>query len=151
MFSIFCVFSQLLYLAKCNASDPFQQWEGATLSAAASAATGKGKPSTIKNVGTATCLATLIGVETSFLRCHFILKQNVTQDRLGTDVGTVEKEHDVPPAGDPTHAGTCAEADGAALFLYNASNATVSVARGSAGAAGHGVPGACLVRAFDCS
>eukprot|EP01043_Picozoa_sp_COSAG02_P006511 COSAG02_NODE_186_length_30414_cov_24.815372_12_plen_976_part_00 len=88
-----------LYLAKCNTSDPYQSWEGGTLTAA-----GSGKPSTIKNLGTNTCLGTLVG--------------------------------------DPTTAGTCGK--GAALFLYNSSNTTVSVAKGSEGAAGHGLPGACL-------
>lgn len=90
---------QLLYLAKCNSSDPYQRWEGGTLTEA-----GSGKPSTIRNLGTGTCLGTLVG--------------------------------------DPVTADTCEE--GAALFLYNSSNTTVSVAKASAGATGHGLPGACL-------
>ena len=45
----------LLYLAACNATDPHQKWQGATLTAA-----GAGKPSTVRNVGTGTCLGTLV-------------------------------------------------------------------------------------------
>ena len=44
-----------LYLAACNASDPHQRWEGATLSAS-----GAGKPSVVRNVGTGSCLATAV-------------------------------------------------------------------------------------------
>lgn len=43
-----------VYLAACNASDPYQQWEGSTFSSA-------GAPSTIKNLGNGECLnATII-------------------------------------------------------------------------------------------
>lgn len=43
-----------VYLADCNASDPYQQWEGSTFS-------GAGAPSTIKNLGNGECLnATII-------------------------------------------------------------------------------------------
>jgi hypothetical protein len=53
-----------LYLTACNASDPHQQWEGATLTAA-----GAGKPSTVRNVGAGSCLGTLVGDPTQAGPC----------------------------------------------------------------------------------
>eukprot|EP00927_Polykrikos_kofoidii_P054465 TRINITY_DN48879_c0_g1_i1.p1 TRINITY_DN48879_c0_g1~~TRINITY_DN48879_c0_g1_i1.p1 ORF type:complete len:910 (+),score=68.65 TRINITY_DN48879_c0_g1_i1:61-2790(+) len=41
---------ELLYLSPCNASDPYQQWEGDTLK-------GDGKTSALKNKGSGECLA----------------------------------------------------------------------------------------------
>ena len=44
-----------LYLTACNSSNTYQRWEGATFSKS-----GVGKPSSVRNVGTGSFLATVV-------------------------------------------------------------------------------------------